>query len=1529
MIDAVEQRLGERQLVVVHGSSGCGKSSLVKAGILPRLEQEHHLHGMAWRTAQMRPGSSPLWNLAEALARVALDIDDDNVPDLSTTRAIRRHLDHGERALTRIAEKYQFAERGNVCLLLDQFEELFRYAREIGHEEADTLIEVLRAFERKPLQGIYALVTMRSDHLGDCAQFAGFAELVNETQYLLPRMDEPSLIRAIREPARLFGGDIDMQLTLRLVEESRRESDALPLVQHCLMRLWQQAGGGSTMGGPSHAHTAREPHPRLSAEGYPGLQQTLSTHADEVLSDLAAASGDQDMERSVEYLFRALTEIDADGRGIRRPTRLSNLAGLSGDDPQVLDTIIAKFSHSDCGFLMRSGEHDPVIDISHEALIRCWKRMTNRQIDKATGRPKGWLQREQEDSRLWRALLVQAEGGEHIGPAQVDVRQEWFNALPGPIWAERYDNGWGKVRDLIYESREARDAQIWADEAARIKDARLRKVLTAASIAFLFLAGISVYFWIQAAQSARDARESAAKASLAVESEKLAKEQAEQRERAAEVAKREAQIATNKAVTANESALRALKQVWRYAGRSATNSLSYPEQLSQILIALEFLPDVDSPRPSRKEFPLVPSVGRDLIERMAQPTFLVAALTQHTSAITAVTYSADDSLLASASADETVIVWDAATGSPLHRFSEHKGGAHSLAFHPQGLWLAIGANDNNVRIFDTRTGELRIELSGHRDNVHGIAWSPDGSTLATTSKDDTLRLWNSGNGNALHTLKAHAADTWQVAFDPLGRHLASVSSDGSAIVWRVQDGTVIATLEPEGRKDPMYTVSWSSDGKLIATGSKAGVVSVWDAHTYTQLVQLDHGSVLHAVSFSPDSRWLATATADGLMRIWVSDADDQKNWQKMPNAMRRHTGSVRNVAWSSDGRLLATGSDQGALYVYRVQANSDGLGRDGRAGRPQHSYSTTFPERVQRAVADARALVPRCLSETERANLILPQSPPYWCERLGKPPFHVQGWVDRGIELLKEQQFDAARERFRKAKRLESEDRRNALRATIRQRSIEVLTEQANKPLNMNWEDMVGAARVDKLKDAVRENERTALTFLREALKLDPEFGATFARTRHKFHLDAGAAALRLEDSEQAALHFEQVLRIDPKSLDQIILTRAETAQKMGQSDLAALLALELVLADDESNLYPNSKTRSQALEVLNLAVEMRPTISFKHAGQLDAVAFSPDARIIATGASDNMVVLWDAHSAEELKRLEGHSGRIPRLRFSADGRFLASSSFDDTARVWDLEAGTFIELTGHESDLWGLDWSPRRSLIATGGFDKTIRLWQPSSGASLGELRGHTHRVWDVAFSPNGAHLISGSSDGSARIWDIDAKQTTVTLHSQAVGERIYSVDWSPQGDRVATGSNRGHAKIWDAQSGALIHTLGHGKSRVWSVRFSPDGQWLATGSTDGVARIFDVATGEEVEVLRDNKSGPDGIAWTQDGRRLVTGTNDGTARVWEWTPNLASAATDRALQMLGQCLSADERTVIGLPTLQPHWCRALTRQAQAQSAD
>lgn len=552
MTDEAIALLLERRLVVVHGASGGGKSSLVRAGVQARLQQEYARSGLRWRTCAMRPGGQPLANLTRALAELAPD-----VPPLE----IRRTLNRGADALEAASRHLRLGSADRVCILLDQFEELFRFAREVSREESSLLTDLLVGFERSPVEGIYVLVTMRSEFLGECARFEGLPEAFNRAQYLLPRMTTEDLLRAVREPALLYDGQVTEALAERLVADARGGQDELPLIQHGLARLW----GFATERG--HAAPTLD-LPDYEAKG--PLGRLLSEHAD-LVADQAA--GDESGQMIVRELFRALTDINPDGHAIRRPQTFAALRAVTGASAERLLTVLAPFRAPGVSFvapfLPDAIDDETVIDISHEALIRRWQRIA----DPA----RGWLQEEFRDGLIWRALLVQAESfrGDPrnlLSEATTETRASWIKGR-SEAWARRYGGQWDSVGELIAASqREVEREHAEAETARRQhqdllaeqeRSRRRRRALWMTSIvsmACLLLAASAVWQWRDAvyarlqADGARQLAETERNAAVD------ARNEAESARIAAQASEQEALAARLKAEQALEDARRAEQQ---------------------------------------------------------------------------------------------------------------------------------------------------------------------------------------------------------------------------------------------------------------------------------------------------------------------------------------------------------------------------------------------------------------------------------------------------------------------------------------------------------------------------------------------------------------------------------------------------------------------------------------------------------------------------------------------------------------------------------------------------------------------------------------------------------------------------------------------------------------------------------------------------------------------------------------------------------------------------------------------------------
>jgi hypothetical protein len=455
MIDDVIERLGVHRVVLIHGSSGSGKSSLVRAGVLPKLARQHLRHGVDWLTCAMRPSGGPLWNLAREFARLEGRTD-----DLDRIGHIIRLFNGRGATLSSVVDTLDGLAGKRLCILVDQFEELFRFERETSREEAELFVELLigqiadddvppQGSEAAPTAGprganIHIAITMRSEFLGDCARFNGFAEAVNRTQYLVPRIIHEKLVHAIRRPAQLYNGQVTTELAERLIADVRGREDELPLIQHGLMLLW------------TTARAAKPDEPiSLGIEQFEhagGLTKLLSDHADRVMM---TANSSEEFTNVIERLFRGLTDINAEGRAIRRPQSFQELVALCGVPGSHLRAILDAFRADGVSFLTpyfpAEIKDKTVVDISHEALIRCWERIADPQ--------NGWLRREFQDGLVWRSLLIDANAFEAdrkyvLSPVATDQRVKWF-AQQNAVWSERYGGGWEIVDRLLQASHRA------------------------------------------------------------------------------------------------------------------------------------------------------------------------------------------------------------------------------------------------------------------------------------------------------------------------------------------------------------------------------------------------------------------------------------------------------------------------------------------------------------------------------------------------------------------------------------------------------------------------------------------------------------------------------------------------------------------------------------------------------------------------------------------------------------------------------------------------------------------------------------------------------------------------------------------------------------------------------------------------------------------------------------------------------------------------------------------------------------------
>jgi len=290
---------------------------------------------------------------------------------------------------------------------------------------------------------------------------------------------------------------------------------------------------------------------------------------------------------------------------------------------------------------------------------------------------------------------------------------------------------------------------------------------------------------------------------------------------------------------------------------------------------------------------------------------LLKTLQGHTNYVSALAFSPDSSLLASASLDRTVRLWDFEQGQEIKCISEHTKSVQSVAFSPDGTLLASGSADTTIRVWDARTGQLVQVLDKHKGIVFGVAFSPDGSWLASASGDNTIKLWEVSSWKLLATLEGHSDYVNAVAFSPIEDLLASASKDGTLRLWELPSGQEIDILE--GHDSSVASVVFSPDGLQLASGSLDKSVKLWKLETCEdyRTFRTIGGDWINAVAFSPDGRTLASASSVIKLRNMPGGVE-----LKM---LDDHHDLVNTVVFSPDGRFLATGADDKAIKIWSAE----------------------------------------------------------------------------------------------------------------------------------------------------------------------------------------------------------------------------------------------------------------------------------------------------------------------------------------------------------------------------------------------------------------------------------------------------------------------------------------------------------------------------------------------------------------------------------------------------------------------------------
>ncbi|MGW1072308.1 nSTAND1 domain-containing NTPase [Streptomyces sp. NPDC002537] len=888
LVSQLTEQLHTPGPLLVMAPSGAGKSSLLRAGLLPALARGvlPVTGSRAWPVALLTPGPRPVEELLDRIAaatgasRQLLEKAEREGGDalaVAVSAAVRADpVPVGPSAVDGENARGPIGDEAALVLVVDQFEETFMLCSDETEQEA--FVEALLALtkQRKPDSGIpsaLVVIGVRADFYERCLGFPGLAAAMQRGHMTMGPMGDGQLRDAVTGPAREAGLELEPGLVEILLRDiglvhgrtapaHAAPGGALPLLSHALLSTWQ------------HRENAT-----LTVDGYRltgGISGAVATTAERAYASLP--SHQQDIARHVLLHLVQLGE----GRHTSRPGRRSEVLEACANhqkDAKDADAVVETFTRA--RLLTVDAEH---IQVAHEVLLDAWPRL------------RQWIDEDRSVLRTRQTLADAAATWEKEGhdPSLLYRGPRLAAALEAAECPRTMAVLTSTARTFLQASTDLETSQ------RRLEQRRLRRLrtLTSGLAALLALSLVAGAMAFQQSRVADDQRRIAESRELAARAHGMMREQPE-------AAMLLALSAYRRSPT-TEARSSLLSTYAQYPGSQLTGH-------ADDIWAVGFSPD------SR----MVATASDDHTAKLWDTASggLVATFAGHTDRVRDVVFSPDGRAIATASRDGTAKLWDVATRRLVATFTGHSSGVNGVAFSRDGRTLATGSDDGTVRLWDVATHRQTALLADGTSSVRRVTFSPDGRTLAAAYNDQKVRLWDTESRQARATLTGHTNAVVSVAFSPDGRTLATGSSDRTARLWDMESYRSTATFG--GYTNMVWSVAFSPDGRTLATAAfNDDTARLWNTATHEAAGTLTGSGLLSVVAFSPDGQTLATATETGqrgvtsTLQLWNASTLEKS---------RTLTGSGESataVAISPDGRTLAAGDSRGSVLIWDLAHRS-------------------------------------------------------------------------------------------------------------------------------------------------------------------------------------------------------------------------------------------------------------------------------------------------------------------------------------------------------------------------------------------------------------------------------------------------------------------------------------------------------------------------------------------------------------------------------------------------------------------------------